>query len=248
MTRLRVICDEGFGARGNIALTAAMAELHMRGEIGDTLRIYRYPRSVLLGCNQSAEEATDRTVCVKKNVEIARRITGGGAIYMDEGVITWDLVVTGRSVGNDPRGLSENVCRSLAGAISALGVDARFRAENDIVADNKKIAGASGYADGATFIYQGSLMLSPDLRAMAAVLRIPAIEDGVTTLSALLGRAFRQSEAAALLANSISSALGYEQVSGELSAKECALRDELFGREFGRDDFVFAKQMPRAAA
>lgn len=63
MTALRVIRDEGFGARRNIALTAAMAELHGEGCMPDTLRIYRYPRAVLLGRNQETAAVIDLAEC-----------------------------------------------------------------------------------------------------------------------------------------------------------------------------------------
>ncbi len=239
MTPLRLISDEGYGARGNVALTAAMAELHAAGKIPDTLRLYRYPESVLLGCNQDASAAADLDTCNRHGIEIARRVTGGGAIYMDRGVLTWDLVIAGRAVGADPRALSAKVCRAIAGGLAQLGVAARFLPDNAIEAGGKKIAGASGYAGGPSLVHQGSLMLAPDLQKMASVLRMAAVEQDVTTVSALAGREVGHEEASLLLAQSISSALGRDTVSGALSPQEQALRQELFAQEFGRDDFVF---------
>lgn len=246
MTALRLIRDSGYGARGNVALTAAMAELHAAGKIPDTLRIYRYPESVLLGRNQSPQDSADLALCNARNIEIARRVTGGGAIYMDRGVVTFDLVISGRAAGADARNLSAAVCSAIANGLRAFGADARFRPENDIVARGKKIAGASGYADGSTFVYQGSLMLSPDLDVMAAVLRILSLRDHVTTLSALCELEVNGEEVSGILSQSIAGALGRPLVSGELSEEEKTLQHRLFADEFGQDGFVFSGGVAQA--
>jgi lipoate-protein ligase A len=248
MNALRLICDEGYGARGNVALTAAMAELHADRKIPDTLRIYRYPQSVLLGRHEDAEEAADLAACRKRNIEIARRVTGGGAIYMDRGVITWDLVISNKLVGSEPRVLSSKVCRAIAERLCLFGIEACFRPDNDIEVNGKKVAGASGYADGSTLIYQGSLMLAPDLQVMASILRVPAVEDRVTTLSALIGRDVEFEEAAQLLAGAISSGLEVQLHERKLSQEEQVLGEGLFAKEFGRNDFVLAPPAPKVAA
>lgn len=248
MSALRLIRDDGCSARGNVSLTAAMVELHRNGAIPDTLRVYRYPDSVLLGRNQNAEEAADLAACRERSIEIARRITGGGAVYMDRGVITWDLVIAGRA-GGDPRRLSEKVCTAMAERISAFGMEACFRPENDVVAGGRKIVGASGYADGASLVYQGSLMVSPNLEAMAAALRIPlpALRRHVTTLEVVLGRQIGFDEASGLIEDAISAALDRSLVEGELTSEEFELRDSVFATEYGRGDFVFACEEKAAA-
>lgn len=248
MTALRLLRDDGFGARRNVALTAAMAELHGEGKIPDTLRLYRYPVSVLLGRNQDAAQAADLAECRKRSAELARRITGGGAIYMDRGVITWDLVISRRAAGAGLRELSEKICSSIAEGLAGLGIDARFRPDNDIVADGRKLAGASGHADGASLVHQGSLLVAPDLAAMAATLRIRAPEDHVTTLSRLLGRNVEDAEAAALLSQSIAAALGRPLAPGSLAPEEIARREDLLARELGDETFVLYGDNARPSA
>lgn len=248
MTALRLIHDDGASARRNIALTAAIAELHAEGEIPDTLRIYRYPLAVLLGRNQDAGHAADLAECGKRNVELARRVTGGGAIYMDRGVITWDLVISRRAAGSDLRKLSEAVCSAIAGSLIRLGVNARFRPDNDIVADGRKLAGASGYADGVSLVHQGSLMIAPDLAAMAATLRMRSPEEQVTALSRLLGRDVHDAEVTTLLAQSIASALGRSLQRASLTSEEIARSEELFVRELGDENFVLHGDAARPPA
>ncbi|HRF08174.1 MAG TPA: biotin/lipoate A/B protein ligase family protein [Xanthobacteraceae bacterium] len=238
MTALRLIRDEGFGGRGNVAMTAAMVELRDAGRIPDTLRLYRYPRCVLLGRNQSAVDAVDLTVCNSRNIETVRRITGGGAIYMDEGVVTFDLLTTAKK-GVNAANLSARVCTSIAQELAGFGISADFRPENDVVAGGKKVFGASGFASGAMLLYQGSLMVSPDLAAMGDTLGIPDMTDRVTTVAGLAKQAVTIEEVKDLLGRAIGDALGRPLENGVLSPDEIELQNKFVMSEFAFGSMAF---------
>src|SRR5215471_19250569 len=98
-TALRVVDTGLMPARVNIALTAALAELHRAGQCPDTLRFHLYPPSVLIGRNQALERVVNPSYCRRNSIEIARRITGGGAVFMSPGVLAWDIVAERRRFG-----------------------------------------------------------------------------------------------------------------------------------------------------
>jgi len=236
MSVLRMIADQGACARRSIALTAAMAELHSEGKVPDTLRIYRYPESVLVGRNQDIAVAADLEACRKHGVEVARRITGGGSIYMDDGVATWDLVLS-RSTA-DLGLFASNICSAIASALSQIGAEARFRPENDILVGNRKVAGASGYFDGQTLVYQGSLLFDPDFEKMAITLRLPSVRDDLVSLTAAVNRKIPYAEIALLLSQSIATVLNRSLAPEKISAEEMLRSDLLFAQLTGNDDFV----------
>lgn len=238
MTALRLIAERGRSARENIALGAAMVELRAKDEIPDTLRIYSYPRSVLLGRNQDATRAADLSFCEREGIEVARRITGGGAIYMDQGVVTWDLALASRA-HSDISTLAATVCKAIAIGISGLGVAAYFRAENDIVIGARKVAGASGYRDGAALIYQGSLMIMPDLSTMAAALRLAPVNAHITSLGQELGYVPENEAVFLLLADAAANALNATPERSSWTKQERVLASQMLDDEIGRDDFVF---------
>lgn len=235
MTALRLIRDAGFGGRGNVAMTAAMVELHGVGKVHDTLRLYRYPECVLIGRNQNAAELA---LCNSRDIEIVRRITGGGAIYMDAGVVTFDLLTTANA-GVNTATLSAQVCGSIARELAGYGVSARFRPDNDVVAGEKKLFGASGFADGKTLLYQGSLMVSPDLAAMGDTLGIPDLVDRVTTVAGLAKQAVTIEEMKNLLAQAIGNALGRPLEYGVLSRDEIELQNKFLTSEFSMGSLAF---------
>src|SRR5580704_6583274 len=96
---LRVI-DTGLQPpRWNIAMTAALAELYGAGEIPDTLRFQRFQPCVLVGRNQDIRREVRLDCCRQKGVALARRLTGGGAVYMDAGILSWEIVAGRRRFG-----------------------------------------------------------------------------------------------------------------------------------------------------
>ncbi|MEK6592494.1 MAG: biotin/lipoate A/B protein ligase family protein [Pseudomonadota bacterium] len=199
MENWRVI-DTGLrSAAQNIALNRALLEARQAEEIPSTLRFLRFTPSALLGYHQSAEQELNLDYCTANRIVIQRRITGGGAIYFDETQIGWELYLHKRDVGSaDMQAISRRICHAAATAISALGVDARYRPRNDIEVDGRKIAGTGGAFDGDALLFQGTLLIDFDVEKMLRVLRISAeklsdkaiasARERVANLKELLGR------------------------------------------------------------
>jgi len=183
----------------NIALNRALLEARAAEEIPSTLRFLRFTASALLGYHQSAEQELNLDYCRAHGVAVQRRITGGGAIYFDETQIGWELYLHQRDVGTrDMQAISKRICHAAATAVSALGIDARYRPRNDIEVDGRKISGTGGAFDGDALLYQGTLLIDFDVEKMLRVLRIPAeklsgkaiasARERVANLKELLGR------------------------------------------------------------
>jgi lipoate-protein ligase A len=248
MNALRVI-DTGLRPpRWNIAMTAALAELHGAGEISDTLRFQRFQPCVLVGRNQDIRREARLDRCRQKGVALARRMTGGGAVYMDAGILSWEVVAGRPRFGADLAEAAEKICTAIAEGLAHLGVAARFCPPNAIEANGRKISGASGYFEGATIVYEGTVLVDFDLRDMAEVLRLPdatgvaAFAHRVTSLAAILGRPPSLDDLQRALAASISNCFGFRIEREAPSARELALAEELHAAEFGTDRFVWGEE------
>src|SRR5262245_26757291 len=106
---LRIIETGLKPARWNVAMTAALTELHDGGRISDTVRFHRYPACVLLGCSQKAECAVDLPYCRREGIDIARRVTGGGAVFMSPQTLAWDVVVDRADCGGSIEAISGRI-------------------------------------------------------------------------------------------------------------------------------------------
>lgn len=196
----RVIDTGVRSAAENMALNKTLLEGHQEGITPHTLRFLQFTPSVLLGFHQSAEQELRLDYCKENNIEIQRRMTGGGAIYFDETQIGWELYLDKKALGTaDMSAIAKKICEAAAEGMSALGVNAKFRPRNDIEVDGRKISGTGGAFDGDSILYQGTLLVDFDVERMLKTLRIPAeklsdkaissARERVVNLKELLGEA-----------------------------------------------------------
>ncbi len=248
--RFRVV-DAGLReGRYNIALDQAMLELHQAGAIPDSIRFIHFLPVALIGRHQELSSEVDLDYCRRHGIGVGRRITGGGAIYLDQGQLGWELVFGRRSLKGASLGdIARSICEAAAAALSRLGVDARFRPRNDIEVGGRKVSGTGGFFDGDSLIYQGTVLVDMDPKAMVGALRVPQAKIAkhgldsaaarVVTLRELLGAATPAiAEVEQALLTGFREHLGFEFERGALTAAEESLAQDLYFSQIGRDDFV----------
>lgn len=228
------VLDTGLrSAAQNIALNRALLEARQAGETPSTLRFLRFFPSALLGYHQSAEQELDLAHCRAHGIAVQRRITGGGAIYFDEGQIGWELYLHRHEIPEtDLTGISRRICEAAARGIATLGVEARFRPRNDIEVAGRKISGTGGIFDGDALMFQGTLLVDFDVEKMLRALRIPAeklsgkaiasARERVTSLAELLGQAPSLDRVKDILSHALAGEFGVALAPGELLATENA--------------------------
>ncbi len=248
--RFRVLDTGVREGRFNIALDQAMIEARQASLIPDTLRFIRFPPTALVGRHQALAQEIDLDYCRANGVGIARRITGGGAIYLDPGQLGWGMVFGRSTLGvTSLTDIASEICEAVADGLGRLGVDARYRPRNDIEVDGRKISGTGGFFDGDTLIYQGTVLVDMNPADMVAALRVPqsklarheldSAAQRVVTLRELLGPAtpgLEQIQRALLEALSERLGIGWE--TGELGSNEIQLAQRCFDEEIGTDRFV----------
>jgi lipoate---protein ligase len=243
-------------AAENFALNRAILEARNRGVVSSTLRFLQFGPSALLGYHQSVEQELDVDFCRSNGVEIQRRVTGGGAIYMDESVLGWELYVAKTELGtSDMAEVSRRICEVAARAVSAFGVKAVYRPLTDIEVDGRKIAGTGGAFDGNALLYQGTLLLDFDIERMLRCLRLPAAmlspeaiagaRARVVNLRELLGVVPPLDKIKHRIAVEFASGLGVEFEPGELSPQEVRLFREAL-KEIDTPEWVNMVQKPRS--
>lgn len=261
MTRAFRVIDTGLRpGRANIAFDKALIEAHQAGDIPDTIRFLRFPPTALVGRHQALSRELRLDHCREHGIGIARRITGGGAIYFDEGQLGWELVFSRNSLGlSNLAELTRAICEAAARGLQGLGVDAAFRPRNDIEVEGRKLCGTGGYFDGDTLFYQGTLLIDMNPEVMMAALNVPEAKlakrnldsaaQRVVTLRALLGDKLPELPAIreALLAG-FAEGLGIAPQWGEITAGEEALAQRIHDETIGTEAFVTEIDDPGAGA
>jgi len=236
--------------RANIAFDPALIELRQQDKVPDTIRFMRFPPTALIGRHQDLSREINLDFCAEDGVGTVRRVTGGGAIYLDEGQLGWELVFHRASLGIANLGdVAAAICNAVATGLRELGVDARFRPRNDIEVDGRKISGTGGFFDGDILIYQGTVLVDMNPAQMVRALNIPAAklakhdldtaEQRVVTLKELLGDDLPDMETIqAALVSGFTRGLGITATEGEITDGEEALAKQYLAEEIGTDDFL----------
>ncbi|OLT19401.1 lipoate--protein ligase [Actinomadura sp. CNU-125] len=160
----------------HMALDQVLAEEVAAGRRPPTLRVWEWASpAVIIGSFQSLRNEVDAVEAARAGVEVVRRISGGGAMFVEPGnTITYSLyapesLVAGMSFAESYAFLDDWVL----GALGELGVEAWYRPLNDIASDQGKIAGAAQkrLAAGAV-LHHVTMAYDIDAAKMTRVLRI----------------------------------------------------------------------------
>ena len=260
MAREFRVIDTGIReGRRQIAFDQAMIEARKAGTIPDTVRFLRFPPTVLIGRHQALSREVKLDYCRSNGIGVVRRITGGGAIYFDEGQLGWELVFNRATLGiASLADLAREICEAAALGLSKLGVPAKYRPRNDIEVEGRKISGTGGFFDEETLFYQGTVLVNLDPADMLAALNVPqaklakrALDSAaqrVVTLTELLGRAPEIGTIQEALLAGFAERLGIVAVPGAITAQEESLAARYYQDEIGTDAFVAEIDDPAAAA
>lgn len=163
MREAEVIRGEGFDPYRNLALEACLLEGESPGRV--TLYLWQNQRTVVVGRNQDESRECDVAALEADGGHLARRLSGGGAVYHDLGNLNFTFLVP--SAAFDEATQTEVVLR----AVRSLGVDAARTGRNDLVADGRKFSGHAYYHSKGRSYHHGTLMVDVDPAPLGRYLR-----------------------------------------------------------------------------
>ncbi|NMM15693.1 MAG: lipoate--protein ligase family protein [Cellulomonas sp.] len=158
------------------ALDQVLSEELVAGRRGPTLRFWEWVEpAVVIGSFQSLRNEVDPEGAARHGITVVRRISGGGAMFMEAGnCITFSLVVPASLVD----GLSFEQSYAflddwVLGALADVGVTAAYAGLNDIASPAGKIAGAAQKRlAGGAVLHHVTMAYDIDADKMLEVLRI----------------------------------------------------------------------------
>jgi lipoate-protein ligase A len=131
---------------------------------------------VILG--RSCKELEDVRVenCVQDNVPVLRRAGGGGTVVLAKGIV----VVSAAGKSSVEFHLKEHMIvmnESIISALLGLGVkNLSIKGISDIAIEDRKILGSSLYRRKEIVLYQGALLVDPDMSIFERYLKHPGRE------------------------------------------------------------------------
>jgi lipoate-protein ligase A len=162
---------------------------------GPTLRFYQSLPTASLGRFQAAPRELRLEVCARRGLEVARRMTGGGALYLDPQQVGFSLVAPESALPGSfcLSSMLASTAAALAQALASLGIAVQTKPPNDLEIDGRKLASVFAIREGGTWLAHATVLLDVGVRAMLEVLRVPteklspdglaAARDRLTTLA-----------------------------------------------------------------
>ena len=125
--------------------------------------------AVIIGLNQNAYAEVDIDYLHQHDIALARRITGGGAVYHDLGNLNYTIVGRSSDIERDYPEYASHMLK----ALQALGVQAELSGRNDILVEGRKVSGYAKRVYKDRLMVHGTLMYDVDIEVLTRVLTPP---------------------------------------------------------------------------
>lgn len=135
----------------------------------DFVLLWQNEPSIIIGRNQNTIEEVNSSYVKEHNINVVRRISGGGAVYHDFGNLNFTFVTNS---SKDNLNNFRKFTQPVIDALNELGVPAEFAGRNDIVVEGKKISGnAQTFYKGKMF-HHGTILFDANLEVVQEVLNV----------------------------------------------------------------------------
>ena len=150
---------------GNLAVEECLLRSVRPGQ--RVLYLWQNERTVVVGRNQHASAECDLAHLAADGGHLARRLSGGGAVYHDLGNLNFTFVC--------PTDEYDQTAQTdvILDAVRSLGVEAVRTGRNDLVTtDGRKFSGHAYYHAGSASFHHGTLMVDVDVDALDRYLSV----------------------------------------------------------------------------
>jgi lipoate-protein ligase A len=195
----------------------------------------------VVGRFQDVSEEVDVDACRQNDVEIARRFTGGGAVFHDEGNLNLTIVAP-RQRDSSPNNLNKANCALVLNLLDQLGIEGKFVPPNSIEIAGKKVSGAAAALGRDFALWHASILISTDIQLLSRVLSpsqaakvstfIRSRWQPVITLDIALGRHVQLQDVKQKLVGWCKKIYGAEPEMGRLSAEEEQMTTSLYNVKY----------------
>jgi len=148
----------------NLAVEECLLEQTVRDEC--ILYLWQNQNTVVIGKNQNPWKECWVDLLEREGGKLARRISGGGAVFHDLGNLNFSFVVD-----RDRYDISKQLEVILA-AVRKLGIDAEFSGRNDLTIEGRKFSGNAFCYRKHAALHHGTILVSLDREKMTRYLQV----------------------------------------------------------------------------
>lgn len=162
--QISVITSDSTDPYKNLALEQWLLEHVEENEV--VLYLWQNQHTVVIGKNQNAWKECNISTLEADGGHLARRLSGGGAVYHDLGNLNFTFLAHKAQYSVDKQ------LSVIAGALQHFGIAAEKSGRNDILVDGRKVSGNAFYEHAGRCYHHGTLLMQVDGEQMARYLNV----------------------------------------------------------------------------
>ena len=151
----------------------AIEEFIMNKFNEDCFMLWKNERCILIGRNQNAYSEINMDYVKEHDIPIVRRITGGGAVFNDEGNFNFTFISC--NTGEDFTNFKKFTIPIIL-ALKKIGIQVEFSGRNDLTIGDKKFSGNAQCKYKDKVLHHGTLLFSSNFSDMESALRVNDIK------------------------------------------------------------------------
>lgn len=139
----------------------------------DYMFFYVHKPSVIVGKHQNALEEVNQKYIEDHDITVARRLSGGGAVYHDAGNLNFSFV---QKASIEDMHDFEKFTSPVVNVLKSLGLDASLSGRNDILLKDMKISGNAQYFKNNRILSHGTLLYDADMSKLQNALNVDPLK------------------------------------------------------------------------
>ncbi len=152
------------------------------------LYLWQNKNTVVIGKNQNAWKECRTSLLEEEGGKLARRLSGGGAVFHDLGNLNFTFLVSNEDYDVDKQ------LQVIAKACLLAGVQTERSGRNDVLAEGRKFSGNAFYHNKTNAYHHGTLMVNVDMDKLGRYLSPPKAKLEAKGIASVRSRVVNLSE------------------------------------------------------
>lgn len=153
----------------NPSFNLATEEYLLKNKQEDCFYLYINGPSIIVGKHQNTLAEINVDYVKNSNIDVIRRLSGGGAVFHDPGNLNFTFIKKGEK---DQLVDFRKYTKPILDVLQNLGVNARFEGRNDLTIDGKKFSGNAEHVYKDKILHHGTLLFSSKLPDLSQALKV----------------------------------------------------------------------------
>jgi lipoate---protein ligase len=155
----------------NAFFNAALEQYLLHAFDDDIFMLWQNKNAVVIGKHQVAYKEVNFPYIIENNIDVARRITGGGTVYHDLGNVNFTFI---ERIEDKTKLIDfKRYLTPMQIALKRMGIDVVITSANDLTLEGKKVSGNAEhvFSQKKKVIHHGTLLFNSELGTLGNAIR-----------------------------------------------------------------------------